>query len=62
MLKSPRMTDAQLSKLDNSGAHFKFRDMFARLNTVIATGAQNKRSVNLLLYQQVFSANMPEEQ
>ena len=62
MQRSPKLSEAQLAKLDNLGSHFKFRDMFNRLNNVITAGAQHKRSQNLLLYQQVFSANQPEEE
>ena len=51
MQRSPKLTEAQMNKLDNLGAHFKFKDMFNRLNNVITAGAQQKRSSNLLLYQ-----------
>lgn len=62
MIRTPRLTDQQVQRLDAVGAHFKFKDMFSRLSQVITSGAQTKRSQTLLLYQQVFSANMPEEQ
>ena len=62
MIRTPRLTDQQIQRLDAVGAHFKFKDMFNRLSQVISSGAQIKRSQTLLLYQQVFSANMPEEQ
>ena len=39
MLRSPKLTEAQISHLDSTGAHFKFRDMFSRLNQVITAGA-----------------------
>ena len=61
MIKSPKIAADVLTKLDSCGAHFKFKDMSNRLNQVILSGAQTKRSQNLLLYQQVFSANMPDE-
>jgi len=41
---SPKLTEAQLKKIDAIGAHFKFRDIFNRLNQVISSGAQQKRS------------------
>ena len=49
-MRTPKLTTEQLNELDNIGAHFKFKDMFARLNQVISSSAQNKRSANLLLY------------
>ena len=59
--RTPKLTEAQIHKLDALGAHFKFRNMCDRLNQVITSNAQQKRSMNLLMYQQIFSANMPEE-
>ena len=58
---SPRLTQKELAYLDNVGAHFKFKDMSMRLKQLIADNAQTKRSQQLLLYQQVFSANMTDK-
>ena len=61
MSESPRLTQKELAYLDNCGAHFKWKDMCARLKNMLATNAQTKRSQQLLLYQQVFSANMTDK-
>ena len=61
MSESPKLTQKELAYLDNCGAHFKFKDMCTRLKNMISTNAQNKRSQQLLLYQQVFSQNMTDK-
>ena len=38
--RTPKLTEAQIHKLDALGAHFKFRNMFDRLNQVITSNAQ----------------------
>ena len=49
--KTPKLTEAYIKRLDAVGAHFKFLDMTSRLNQVISSGSQLKRSSNLILYQ-----------
>lgn len=52
--------DGDYSRLDKLGAHFKFQDMFARLQRVVNEQRQEKRSYELLMYQAHFSKNDPE--
>lgn len=42
--KNPKLTEAYIKRIDAIGAHFKFLDMTNRLNQVISSGAQLKRS------------------
>lgn len=49
-MKTPKMTEAYLKRIDAVGAHFKFLDMSNRMNQVISSGAQGKRSSNLMVY------------
>ena len=41
---SPRLTQKELAYIDSVGAHFKFKDMSARLKLMITENTQNKRS------------------
>ena len=47
-------------RIDQLGAHFKFNDMQARLNEVIANSLQSMRMNDLKLYQEHFSARDTE--
>ena len=61
MTESPKLTAKELAYLDNTGAHFKFKDMQARMKNMQTHNLQGKRSQQLLLYQQVFSQGMAEK-
>ena len=50
MSESPKLTSKELAYLDNCGAHFKFKDMQARLKNMQQHSLQAKRSQQLLLY------------
>lgn len=45
------------TRIDQVGAHFKFRDLTERLNLLITEKRQEKRSKDLLYYQQYFTQN-----
>lgn len=45
------------ARLDQLGAHFKFRDLTKRLQTVINEHRSEKRSKDLLNYQAYFTTN-----
>lgn len=44
-----------IAQLDELGAHFKYKDICTRLRTVLQDRLQEKRSSDLLAYQQYFS-------
>lgn len=55
------MTEQQETqyRIDNLGAHFKFRDLTARLQKLISEHRQEKRSSDLMQYQAYFTQNEP---
>lgn len=48
--------DINFTKADSAGAHFKFKDFFTRLKTVVVDKLQEKRSSDLLNYQKFYNA------
>ena len=48
-----------IAQLDELGAHFKYKDICGRLRVVITDRLQEKRSSDLMAYQQYFTQNEP---
>lgn len=57
LLIKMEVNQEEVTRLDSLGAHFKFRDLSARLRLGLQEHTQEKRSSDLLAYQAYFTQN-----